>query len=83
VGRLSHYVKPLHEATSPRIILGIVHLSAKNAREPKRTSGRQEDDSGTNGNTMEAPTDLYKPAISSMGHTDHVNLLLDVKVLSS
>jgi hypothetical protein len=30
VGRLSCQVKLLHEATSPRIIPGIVHLSAKN-----------------------------------------------------
>jgi hypothetical protein len=31
VGMLSRHVKPLHEATSPRIILGIIHLSTKNA----------------------------------------------------
>jgi hypothetical protein len=35
------------------------------------------------GNAMEAPTDLYEPTISSLGPTDHVNLLLDVKVINS
>jgi hypothetical protein len=37
VGRLSHQVNPLCEAASPRIIPGIIHLSAKNAWESKRT----------------------------------------------
>jgi hypothetical protein len=32
---------------------------------------------------MEAPTDLYELTISSLGLTSHVNLLLDVKVISS
>jgi hypothetical protein len=32
---------------------------------------------------MEAPTDLYVLTISSMGLTGLVNLLLDVKVISS
>jgi hypothetical protein len=32
---------------------------------------------------MEAPTDLYKLIISSLGHTGHVNLLLHIKVISS
>jgi hypothetical protein len=32
---------------------------------------------------MEAPTDLYKLTISSLGHTGHVNLLLHIKVISS
>jgi hypothetical protein len=32
---------------------------------------------------MEVPIDLYEPTISSMGPTGHVNLLLDVKVISS
>jgi hypothetical protein len=32
---------------------------------------------------MEAPTDLYEPIISSLSPTGHVNLLLDVKVISS
>jgi hypothetical protein len=40
VGRLSHQVKLLREATSPRIVSGIVHLSAKNVQELKRTPGR-------------------------------------------
>jgi hypothetical protein len=82
VGRLSHQVKPLREATSPRIISGIVHLSAKNAWKPKRTPGRQED-FGIDGDVMEVPIDLYKSTISSLGPTGHVNLLLDVKVISS
>jgi hypothetical protein len=39
MGWLSHQVKPLHEATCPRIILSIIHLNAKNAQELKRTPG--------------------------------------------
>jgi hypothetical protein len=38
---------------------------------------------GTNENTMEAPTDLDEPTLSSMGPTGHINLLLDVKVINS
>jgi hypothetical protein len=37
VGRLRQKVKPLHEATSSRLIPGVVHLSAQNAQEPGRT----------------------------------------------
>jgi hypothetical protein len=40
VGRHSHQVKPLREATTLRIIPGIGHLSAKNVRELKRTPRR-------------------------------------------
>jgi hypothetical protein len=76
VGRLSLQVKPHREATSPRIILGVGHLSAKNAREPERTSGREEEGPGN-------PTDLYELTFSSLGSNDHVNLLMDVKVISS
>jgi hypothetical protein len=83
VGWLTHQVKSLCEATSPRIILDTIHLSAKNAREPKRTPERQEEDFETNENTMETPTDLYEPTISCLGPIGHVNLLLDVKVTSS
>jgi hypothetical protein len=36
----------------------------------------------TNEKAMEAPTDLNKSTISSLGPTSHVNLLLDVKVIS-
>jgi hypothetical protein len=32
---------------------------------------------------MEAPTDPYKPTVSCLGPTGHVNLLLDEKVISS
>jgi hypothetical protein len=32
---------------------------------------------------MEAPTDLDESTFSSLGPTDHVNLLLDVNVISS
>jgi hypothetical protein len=32
---------------------------------------------------MEAPTELDEPTFSSLGLTGHVNLLLDVKVISS
>jgi hypothetical protein len=83
VGRLSCQVKPLQEATSPRIIPDVIHVSSKNAREQKKTPKRQEENSGTDENTMEAPIDLYEPTISSLGPTGHVNLLLDVKVISS
>jgi hypothetical protein len=31
---------------------------------------------------MEAPTDLYELTISSLGPTGHVNLLMNVKVIS-
>jgi hypothetical protein len=72
VGRLSRQVKLLHNATSPRIIPGVVHLSAKGAREPKRTSEPQK-------KAMESSTDLYEPIISTLGITGHVNLLLDAK----
>jgi hypothetical protein len=83
VGRHSRHVKSLREATSPRIISGIIHLSVKNNREPKRTPRREEEESRTDENAIEAPTDLYKLTISSLGPTGHVNLLLDVKVISS
>jgi hypothetical protein len=83
LGRLSCEVKSLLEVTSQRIIPDIAHLSAKNAQEPKRISGRQEEDPGTDANAMEAPTNLYELTISSLGPTGHVNLLLDVKVNSS
>jgi hypothetical protein len=65
VGRLSSQVKPRLTATSPRIILGIIHLSAKNTREPRRTPGAKKND-------MEALTDLYKPTFSVWGPTGHV-----------
>jgi hypothetical protein len=32
---------------------------------------------------MKAPTDFYESTISILGFTDHVNLLLNVKVISS
>jgi hypothetical protein len=32
---------------------------------------------------MEGSTDLYELTFSSLGSTSHVNLLLDVKVISS
>jgi hypothetical protein len=83
LGKLRRQVKPLREATAPRIIPGVVHLNAKNAREPKTIHWRKEEDSGTNRNTMEAPTNLYEQTISILGPTGHVNLLLDVQVISS
>jgi hypothetical protein len=76
VGRLSRQVKPHREATSPKIILGADHLDAKNAQEPKRTPGGKK-------KALEAPINLYKLTFSSLGPTSHVNLLLDVKVISS
>jgi hypothetical protein len=82
VGRLGSQIKLLCEATSPKIVPGVIHLSAKNALEPKRIPRRQED-SGTDENAMEAPTDHSEPTISHLGPTSHVNLLLNVKVISS
>jgi hypothetical protein len=73
----------LREATSLRIISDIIHISTKNAQEPKRTPRRQEEDSGTDGNAMEAPTAFYELIMSSLGPTGHVNLLQDVRVISS
>jgi hypothetical protein len=55
MGRLSRQVKLLCEATSPIIVSDIIHLSVMNARELKRTPGRYKEDSGTDGNAMEAP----------------------------
>jgi hypothetical protein len=40
VRRFSHQVKYFRKATSPRIVLDIIHLSTKNAWEPKRIPGR-------------------------------------------
>jgi hypothetical protein len=67
VGRLSRQVKPLYEVTSTRIISDIVDLSIKNVWEPKRTPRREEEDSRTDENAMEAPTNLYEPTISCLG----------------
>jgi hypothetical protein len=47
VGRLSSQVKPCYEATSLRTVLGIVHLSAQNTRELRRTPGSQEERHGS------------------------------------
>jgi hypothetical protein len=47
MGRISHQVKPHREVTSPKIVPGAVPLSAKNAREPKTTLGRQEEMHGS------------------------------------
>jgi hypothetical protein len=43
----------------------------------------QKEHPGGNKKDVEAPTDLYKLTFSSLGPTDYVNLLLDVKVISS
>jgi hypothetical protein len=40
VGKLRCQVKLLHEAISPRIVLSIVHLNAKNVWEPEIIPGR-------------------------------------------
>jgi hypothetical protein len=76
MGRLSHQVKPHCEATFPRIITGVIYLSVKNAREPKRTPEAKK-------KAMEAPTDLYESTFSSLVPTSHVNLVLDIKVINS
>jgi hypothetical protein len=61
--------------TSPGIVLGANHLSAKNAREPKEHLGGKK-------KALEAPTNLYELTFSSLAPTSNVNLLLDVKVIS-
>jgi hypothetical protein len=43
---------------------------------------QRQEHAGTNENAMEAPTDLYKSTFSSLGPTGHVNVLLNVKVVS-
>jgi hypothetical protein len=43
----------------------------------------KEEHPGAQKNDMEAPTDLNEPTFSSMGPTGHVNLFLDVKIISS
>jgi hypothetical protein len=43
---------------------------------------QRQEHSGIDENTKEAPTDLYEPTFSSLGPTGHVNLLLDVKIIS-
>jgi hypothetical protein len=48
-----------------------------------RTSESQKEHPGGKKKAMEAPSDLYEPTFSSLGSTGHVNLLLNVKVISS
>jgi hypothetical protein len=43
----------------------------------------QKEHPGGKKKAMETPTNLYEPTISSLGPTGHVNLLLDVKIISS
>jgi hypothetical protein len=62
MGRLSNQVKPHHEATSPRTVPGIVHLSAKNAREQRRTPGDKKND-------IEALSNHYELTFSIWGPT--------------
>jgi hypothetical protein len=47
MGRFSSQVKPHREAMSLRTVPGIVHLSAKNAWEPRRTPRSQEEHHGS------------------------------------
>jgi hypothetical protein len=47
-----------------------------------RKLGRRKEHPGGEKKALKAPTDLYEPTISSLGPTGHVNLLLDVKVIS-
>jgi hypothetical protein len=56
--------------------LGVVHLYTKNVWEQKEHMGGKK-------KAMEAPTDLYELTFSSLGPTGYVNLLMDVKVISS
>jgi hypothetical protein len=46
-------------------------------------TGRLKEHPGGKKNGMEAPTDLYELTFSSLNPTDHINLLLNVKVISS
>jgi hypothetical protein len=48
-----------------------------------RTPGNQKGHLRGKKKAMESPSDLYEPTFSSLGPTNHVNLLLDVKVVSS
>jgi hypothetical protein len=43
----------------------------------------QEEHPGAQKNDMETLTDLNEPTYYSLGPTGHINLLLDVKVISS
>jgi hypothetical protein len=45
--------------------------------------GRQKEHPGGKKKAIEAPTDLYELTFLSLGPTGHVNLLLDVKAISS
>jgi hypothetical protein len=45
--------------------------------------GSQREHPGDQKKAMEAPTNIYEPTISSMGPTDYVNLLIDIKLISS
>jgi hypothetical protein len=57
MGRFSSQVKQCREATSPRNVSGIVHLSAKNTRGKKEHLGAQK-------NFMEALSIHYEPTFS-------------------
>jgi hypothetical protein len=48
-----------------------------------RTPESQKEHLGGKKKAMEAPTDLYESTFSSLGPTGHVNVLLDIKVISS
>jgi hypothetical protein len=45
--------------------------------------GSRKEHPGGKKKALEAPTNLYEPTFSSLGPTGHVNLLLDIKVISS
>jgi hypothetical protein len=47
-----------------------------------RKPGSRREHPGAQKKAMEAPTDLYELTISSLGPIGHVNLLMDVKVIS-
>jgi hypothetical protein len=57
MGMLRSQVKQRHEAASPRTIIDIVHLSAKNAE-------KQEEDPGAQNNAMESLSIHYEPTFS-------------------
>jgi hypothetical protein len=51
-------------------------FGAKNVWEPKKHLGGKK-------KAREAPTSLYEPTFSNLSPTGHVNLLMNVKVISS
>jgi hypothetical protein len=69
VGRLNIQVRPTSQSNVSRNLL-------------EHHPSWWQEHPGTNENAMEALTDLNESTFSSLGPTGHVNLLLDVKIIS-